>query len=136
MLHLRITIIKEVRIRTLERRLRTTCCCRRYPRGRPPRSRRDRRALCQTVRLLRIAVPDRESLVPAIVRDLRAGIVLVVAAACYGALEVGEGGASNGEGLGCVACAGYLLAVSLGLISEGMGEEGIPGLLLRRRGHR
>jgi hypothetical protein len=24
----------------------------------------------------------------------------------------------------------------LGLISEGMGEEGIPGLLLRRRGHR
>jgi hypothetical protein len=24
----------------------------------------------------------------------------------------------------------------LGLISEGMGEEVIPGLLLRRRGHR
>lgn len=53
--------------------------------------------------------------------------MLVVAAACCGALEVGEGGAGDGEGLGCVACAGYLFAVSLRLVSGRGGRGGHTG---------
>jgi hypothetical protein len=114
----RITKKKEVRISTLQRWLRARSRRRRRrPRrpSRPLRPRRPRhhhvriRLRRDTLRLLLIAHADRQRLVAARIRRLRARVVLVIARAYAGGLEVGEGRPVDFEGRFAVASLGYLV---------------------------
>lgn len=57
-------------------------------------------------------MPDRQALVAAGVGGLRTRVVLVVAGAYGGGLEIREGAAVDGEGGLGVACLGYLLPLT------------------------
>lgn len=98
----RITKEKELGISTLERRLCTARRCRSAHNHIGIRLRR------HALRLLLIALPDRQALVAAGVSGLRARIMLVVAGADGGGLEIREAAAVDGEGGLAVACLGNL----------------------------
>jgi hypothetical protein len=114
--HSRITKVKEIRIRTPKRRLctrrtrTTTGNHTRHPiRRRPstststPTARTIPLRRRHTLRLLVIAIADRQRLITARVSGRRARVVLVVAGAVERALEVGEGAAVYFEGVFGVA---------------------------------